>query len=323
MNNLRRDPADRADHRRDDRHRGARARRTTSSAAASPVSDRGPPAVRHRPRRRNGGAGRVAHLDGDRAGRHSRTGKIAMGQEINASFMRPISDGHVNALCRVTAQRAGRPGTGRSRSRTTPAASARCCAPRSRCGTSVAGPAADSSGRLAEEPAMLFTSAPRAGTTRSGRASFYPAGLPQGGLPRALRRVLNACEVNTTFYRAQGEGDVRALDRCDTRRLPVRGQGASPAHPHASRSVLPAYLGVPREFLESLAPHDRPARLHAGPVPADSSSAMTTPSRQLLAALPQRVPLARRVPPRVVGVTRGGRRLAAQGGTRLPLRDDR
>jgi len=28
-------------------------------------------------------------------------GKIAMGQEINASFMRPISDGHVNALCRV------------------------------------------------------------------------------------------------------------------------------------------------------------------------------------------------------------------------------
>jgi 1,4-dihydroxy-2-naphthoyl-CoA hydrolase len=28
-------------------------------------------------------------------------GKIAMGQEINASFMRPISDGHVNALCRL------------------------------------------------------------------------------------------------------------------------------------------------------------------------------------------------------------------------------
>jgi 1,4-dihydroxy-2-naphthoyl-CoA hydrolase len=28
-------------------------------------------------------------------------GKIAMGQEINASFMRPISEGHVNALCRV------------------------------------------------------------------------------------------------------------------------------------------------------------------------------------------------------------------------------
>jgi uncharacterized protein (TIGR00369 family) len=28
-------------------------------------------------------------------------GKIAMGQEINASFMRPISDGHVNALARV------------------------------------------------------------------------------------------------------------------------------------------------------------------------------------------------------------------------------
>ena len=28
-------------------------------------------------------------------------GKIAMGQEINASFMRPISSGHVNALARV------------------------------------------------------------------------------------------------------------------------------------------------------------------------------------------------------------------------------
>jgi 1,4-dihydroxy-2-naphthoyl-CoA hydrolase len=28
-------------------------------------------------------------------------GKIAMGQEINASFMRPISQGHVNALARV------------------------------------------------------------------------------------------------------------------------------------------------------------------------------------------------------------------------------
>jgi 1,4-dihydroxy-2-naphthoyl-CoA hydrolase len=28
-------------------------------------------------------------------------GKIAMGQEINASFMRPIRDGHVNALARV------------------------------------------------------------------------------------------------------------------------------------------------------------------------------------------------------------------------------
>jgi 1,4-dihydroxy-2-naphthoyl-CoA hydrolase len=26
-------------------------------------------------------------------------GKIAMGQEMNASFMRPISEGHVNALC--------------------------------------------------------------------------------------------------------------------------------------------------------------------------------------------------------------------------------
>jgi 1,4-dihydroxy-2-naphthoyl-CoA hydrolase len=28
-------------------------------------------------------------------------GKIAMGQEINASFMRPISEGHVNALARL------------------------------------------------------------------------------------------------------------------------------------------------------------------------------------------------------------------------------
>ena len=28
-------------------------------------------------------------------------GKVAMGQEINASFMRPISKGHVNALARV------------------------------------------------------------------------------------------------------------------------------------------------------------------------------------------------------------------------------
>jgi len=28
-------------------------------------------------------------------------GKIAVGQEINASFMRPIVAGHVNALCRV------------------------------------------------------------------------------------------------------------------------------------------------------------------------------------------------------------------------------
>jgi 1,4-dihydroxy-2-naphthoyl-CoA hydrolase len=28
-------------------------------------------------------------------------GKVAMGQEINASFMRPISGGHVNALARV------------------------------------------------------------------------------------------------------------------------------------------------------------------------------------------------------------------------------
>jgi 1,4-dihydroxy-2-naphthoyl-CoA hydrolase len=28
-------------------------------------------------------------------------GKIAMGQEINVSFMRPISEGHVNALARV------------------------------------------------------------------------------------------------------------------------------------------------------------------------------------------------------------------------------
>jgi 1,4-dihydroxy-2-naphthoyl-CoA hydrolase len=27
--------------------------------------------------------------------------RIAMGQEINASFMRPITDGHVNALARV------------------------------------------------------------------------------------------------------------------------------------------------------------------------------------------------------------------------------
>jgi 1,4-dihydroxy-2-naphthoyl-CoA hydrolase len=28
-------------------------------------------------------------------------GRIAMGQEINASFMRPISEGHVNALARI------------------------------------------------------------------------------------------------------------------------------------------------------------------------------------------------------------------------------
>jgi 1,4-dihydroxy-2-naphthoyl-CoA hydrolase len=28
-------------------------------------------------------------------------GKIAMGQEINASFMRPIRDGHVNAVARL------------------------------------------------------------------------------------------------------------------------------------------------------------------------------------------------------------------------------
>jgi uncharacterized protein (TIGR00369 family) len=28
-------------------------------------------------------------------------GKIAMGQELNASFMRPITEGHVNALARV------------------------------------------------------------------------------------------------------------------------------------------------------------------------------------------------------------------------------
>jgi uncharacterized protein (TIGR00369 family) len=35
----------------------------------------------------------AAHVAGD--------GRIAMGQEINASFMRPISSGHVNALCRV------------------------------------------------------------------------------------------------------------------------------------------------------------------------------------------------------------------------------
>jgi uncharacterized protein (TIGR00369 family) len=28
-------------------------------------------------------------------------GKVAMGQEINASFMRPISSGHVNAVARV------------------------------------------------------------------------------------------------------------------------------------------------------------------------------------------------------------------------------
>jgi 1,4-dihydroxy-2-naphthoyl-CoA hydrolase len=28
-------------------------------------------------------------------------GKVAMGQEINASFMRPLTAGHVNALCRV------------------------------------------------------------------------------------------------------------------------------------------------------------------------------------------------------------------------------
>ena len=28
-------------------------------------------------------------------------GKVAMGQEINASFMRPITSGHVNALARV------------------------------------------------------------------------------------------------------------------------------------------------------------------------------------------------------------------------------
>jgi 1,4-dihydroxy-2-naphthoyl-CoA hydrolase len=28
-------------------------------------------------------------------------GKIAMGQEINASFMRPIRDGHVNAIAKV------------------------------------------------------------------------------------------------------------------------------------------------------------------------------------------------------------------------------
>jgi 1,4-dihydroxy-2-naphthoyl-CoA hydrolase len=33
-------------------------------------------------------------------------GRIAMGQEINASFMRPISNGHVNALC--TVRRKGR-----------------------------------------------------------------------------------------------------------------------------------------------------------------------------------------------------------------------
>ncbi len=28
-------------------------------------------------------------------------GKVAIGQEINASWMRPITEGHVNALCRV------------------------------------------------------------------------------------------------------------------------------------------------------------------------------------------------------------------------------
>ena len=58
-------------------------------------------------------------------------GNLAMGQEISASLMRPISSGHVNGLA-TAAGAAAPPGCGRSRSPTTTAACAPSSAPRSR-----------------------------------------------------------------------------------------------------------------------------------------------------------------------------------------------
>ena len=52
-------------------------------------------------------------------------GKVAMGQEINASLMRPITEGHVNGTATRRAAAGAPRGCGRSRSPTTRTASAR------------------------------------------------------------------------------------------------------------------------------------------------------------------------------------------------------
>ena len=93
-------------HGRNDRHRGKGSRSVrdfvSGRLSPSPTRMRQPYGIVH------GGA--IAALaesltsDGDRPRAVMEEEKIAMGQELNVSFMRPINEGHVNAYCRPSAQ---------------------------------------------------------------------------------------------------------------------------------------------------------------------------------------------------------------------------
>ena len=67
------------------------------------------------------------------------------------------------------------------------------------------------------KPAMLFV-----GTSGldypEWKGEFYPAGLRRAGFLEYYASRFSACEINTTFYGLQDEGDVRTLDCGDPRR---------------------------------------------------------------------------------------------------------
>ena len=169
--------------------------------------------------------------------------------------------------------RAGRPGTGRSRSPTTRAACARCCARRSPCGTRRA--AASHGGRETDEARWPCSSAPRAGTTRSGRASFYPARPAAEPLPRALRaRPQRLRDQRDLLPRCSRRASGRALGRG----VPADFRFAVKAHrrlTHRKRIALERDAAFLQRVPRVARAARRAARLPAAPVPRPSSSATT------------------------------------------------
>ena len=118
-------------------------------------------------------------------------GKIAMGQEMNASFMRPISDGsRERARARAPPWPHGLELGGRDHRRRRPA---------------VRPDAGDDRGPPdAPRRALVALYVGTSGWAYpEWRGSFYPAGLPQSRFLEHYGRCFTACEVNATFYRVQ------------------------------------------------------------------------------------------------------------------------
>ena len=285
----------------------------TDDVVRGPHAGRGPhpPALRDRPRRRDAGAGRVARLAGDGARRvRRRQDRDGPGdqRELHAADHRgPRERGRT-----ASGAGGGPPGTGRSRSPTTTAACAPCCARRSRSGTRRRLRPAGSAGGAAhvgtsgwaytEWRGSLLSRRPAAGAASS---SFYGETL---GRLRGERDLLPAFSPQSTLERWAGRGA-----RC----VPVHGQGAPAAHlPPQARAGRRELQAFTKEFVASLAAARREARLPADPGAGVRRARRRGPRRGCSTCFPTDLPFRLRVPAR----RPGGRpevaaALAARGGT--------